>query len=154
MAKGGVVTHGKTGSKEYSIWVNMKQRCLNPNNTSWRNYGGRGITICKRWLKFENFYADMGERPKGLTLDRIDNDKGYSPQNCRWTTMKVQALNRSSFNENKSTGHRNVYYLNRTDQIKNYQVIMWRNGRAKSVGYYLTLEEALKGRNLWLSKNN
>lgn len=78
---------------EYRIWVWMKQRCNNPNNTGYHKYGGRGIKVCKRWLRFESFYRDMGDRPKGLTLERINNSKGYFPDNCKWATWKEQANN-------------------------------------------------------------
>jgi hypothetical protein len=78
----------------YTTWLGMLQRCLNPRNPGFHNYGGRGIIVCKRWHKFENFYADMGDPPDGLTLDRKDNDKGYSPQNCKWSTRLEQVHNR------------------------------------------------------------
>ncbi len=71
----------------------MKTRCLNPNSSKWSYYGGRGITVCERWLKFENFLADMGVKPAGLTLDRIDPDGSYGPENCRWTTWHEQRMN-------------------------------------------------------------
>ena len=78
----------------YNTWDRMKCRCSNPNEKHYHRYGGRGITVCKRWLDdFWNFVEDMGERPEGLTLDRIDNDKGYSPDNCRWATRKAQSAN-------------------------------------------------------------
>lgn len=85
--------HGQAGTNEYEIWGAMKQRCLNPNNKRWASYGGRGITVCERWLVFENFYADMGAQPQGLTLDRVNNDGPYSPENCRWTTQEEQRAN-------------------------------------------------------------
>lgn len=75
----------------------MKQRCSNKKDKAYKHYGGRGITVCASWLKFENFYADMiATYRKGLMLDRIDNDKGYNPQNCRWATRKEQMNNRSN----------------------------------------------------------
>lgn len=78
----------------YKIWSSMKERCHNPNNKHYNDYGGRGIKVCDRWLKFENFLADMGDRPNGLSLDRIDNDMGYSKDNCRWATMMEQGGNK------------------------------------------------------------
>lgn len=77
----------------YAIWTMMKQRCNNPKNKDYKHYGARGIKVCPRWNLYLNFYEDMGEKPEGLTLDRIDNNGNYELSNCRWVTQKEQILN-------------------------------------------------------------
>lgn len=79
----------------------MKQRCLNKNNVAYNRYGEIGITVCGRWLEFSNFLEDMGERPEGTSLDRIDGTKGYYKENCRWSTSKEQILNSKSYKNGK-----------------------------------------------------
>jgi len=88
-----MTTHGMKKTKEYSTWNSMKNRCLNKNNPRSFDYMGRGITICDKWLAFEGFYEDMGDRPKNKTLDRINNEKGYYKENCRWATDIEQQSN-------------------------------------------------------------
>lgn len=88
-----VTTHGLSRSKTYKLWQSMVDRCKNPLNKAYKNYGGRGIRVCDRWLKFEGFYSDMGDRPDGLTLERVDNDGDYCLENCRWASYKEQLRN-------------------------------------------------------------
>lgn len=90
-----LTTHGKTESRIMHIWEGMKARCLNPNDDRFLDYGGRGITICDRWLEsFENFYADMGDPPDKCSIDRIDVNGNYEPSNCRWATQSQQCNNK------------------------------------------------------------
>jgi hypothetical protein len=85
--------HGWIGTPTYRSWNAARNRCNNPTNKDYMNYGARGITMCERWNSFKNFLADMGEKPAGLTLDRINNNGNYEPGNCRWATYSVQNSN-------------------------------------------------------------
>lgn len=95
-------THGMRHTPEYRSWAAMKTRCTNPNGNRWQWYGGAGITICDEWMtSFAQFYADMGPRPDGHSLDRIEGSQGYYPGNCRWATKSQQQRNRPNFRPNK-----------------------------------------------------
>ncbi len=94
--------HGYQKTPTNRAWSGARNRCFNKNNKDYMHYGGRGITMCERWSKFENFLADMGEKPKGLTLDRINNDGNYEPGNCRWATYVVQNNNQRRRKKHKN----------------------------------------------------
>lgn len=115
------ITHGRSHTPIYNAWHSMKQRCYYKKNIGYKDYGGRGITVCDRWLhSFENFFEDMGEKPKGLTLDRLDSNKPYSKKNCRWATNKQQQ------SENKRGLHIvtiNNETLTLTDAVAKYSTV-------------------------------
>lgn len=88
--------HGMRGTPTYNSWKSMKQRCSNPKALVYQYYGGIGIRFCEKWNSFEGFLEDMGERPAGTTLDRIESDKDYCKENCRWATQEIQDNNRKN----------------------------------------------------------
>lgn len=86
--------HGFSATPTYKVWGDMMQRCNNPKSSAYKYYGGRGISVCRRWHIFTNFYEDMGVRPVGMTLERINNNDGYNLSNCVWATMREQSQNK------------------------------------------------------------
>ena len=135
------IIHGMSRTPVYRAWCGMHSRCSNPNRDNFERYGGRGITVCERWRTFDNFYEDMGERPEGLTLERVDNDKGYSPDNCIWADRMQQQRNQRISRVNTS-GVRGVSPHGKSG---------WRatiNVRSKQInlGTYATIAEAAKAR--------
>jgi len=129
-------THKQSKTREYRIWAGMLQRCLNENAVNFDDYSKRGV--CERWLKFENFFEDMGKCPKGLTLERKKNDLGYFPEICIWATSSQQNLNRSN-RKMKSSKFRGVNWDKTRDQWASRIIL---NGKQKFLGRYESEEVA------------
>jgi hypothetical protein len=130
-------THGMHNDSEYRTWDAMKQRCLNPSSTNYSRYGGRGIGICDRWLDFINFYSDMGDKPSpSHSIERIDNNKGYYPSNCKWATKSEQARNRNS-QSNSPLGISGIRVIG-----SKYAVRIKVSGKEVSLGRYANFLDA------------
>ena len=132
--KGSRTTHGQSRTKTYRNWAAMKQRCLDKNSHAYSDYGGRGITLCQEWEKFENFLIDMGEKPEGLEIDRIDNEKGYYKENCRWTSKGENLANRRVWG---STGFKGVFKHN-----PGFIARLYFKGKPHYLGHFKTPEQA------------
>jgi len=138
--KGEKRVNGSITHKAYGSWSAMKQRCLNPNSYKYPLYGARGIQICDRWTGddgFNNFLKDMGERPDGMSLDRIDNDGNYEPNNCRWATAKEQANNRRM---RRLVVHQPT--INYHSTLRKWQVRLTQDRTRKTLGYFKSLVDA------------
>lgn len=135
-------THGKSDTVEYSSWLAMKQRCLNPNNTNYKNYGGRGIKVCDEWLEsFENFLQDMGNRPEGTSLERKDVNGDYSKLNCEWASFSKQSYNRNT--KSKKGRSCGVYY--RKDR-NSWLAVIHKDNKWIRLGSFRAEEDAVAAR--------
>lgn len=128
--------HGMYYTPEYLAWANMKKRCNDPKSKGYINYGGRGIKVCDRWDKFTNFYEDLGNRPEGMSLERIDVNGNYEPSNCCWANKSTQAKNKRALH---SSGVHHIHYRQDT---KKWAVRRSTPGGRIWLGSYETLDEA------------
>ena len=145
--------HGLRRHKLYSTWIQMVQRCTNPKHKNYGDYAERGITVCEEWLDIKNFIAWADEtypNLEGYTLDRIDNDRGYSPENCRWADASTQALNKRIGKNNKS-GYVGVIWNKRG---RKWRANIKINKILKQIGSFKTLEEAVQARDNYITQNN
>lgn len=145
--------HGLESNKFYGVWYNMTQRCNNPKDKGYKNYGGRGITVCEEWLDVRNFVAwAEATHPNiaGVSLDRIDNDKGYNPENCRWADRVTQNINQRKKSTNTS-GFVGVSW----DMSKNkWTAKVGSNNKLINIGAFKTKEEAVQARDNYIIQNN
>ena len=146
-------THGLSSNKFYKTWYGMLQRCNNPKIKAYKDYGGRGITVCEEWLDVANFVAwaeSTHPNMEGYTLDRIDNDKGYSPENCTWSDKTTQAINQRIMKNNKSGYVGVTYYKKNNKWVANIRI----NKISKQIGSFKTKEEAIQARDNYIVENN
>lgn len=131
--------HGMWNTPIYYTWQNMLQRCNNPKHINYQYYGGREIKVCKQWLKFENFFIDMGKQPMGLTIERINNALGYLKENCKWATWQEQGRNRR-ISKNNTSGCRGVYWQQKT---KKYCAQIGVNRKIIYLGSFINIKDAI-----------
>ncbi len=149
----GQPTHGLTSHRFYKTWTGVIHRCNNPKNSSYKDYGGRGITVCDEWLDVRNFieWAEATHpNIEGMSLDRIDNDKGYSPDNCRWANKTLQGVNQR-IQKNNTSG---FVGINWNKKNSNWKAVIGINTKKVKIGSFLTKEEAVLARDNYIIENN
>lgn len=146
------IKHSLSSHRLYDVWYQMIQRCNNKNNKSYINYGARGITVCDRWLSVENFIDDMYPSFKeGLSLDRKDNNKGYSPDNCKWEISTIQAVNKRLLRKNNTSGYKGVSYKKNRNK---YTVGITANNIYTYLGCFETAIDGAKAYDKYIIENN
>ena len=146
------IKHGLYNNRFYATWNNIFKRCNNPKNKYYKNYGGRGIKVCEEWLDVTNFVAwcDLTHpNIEGLSLDRIDNDKGYSPENCRWADRTTQNTNQR-MKSNNTSGYVGVGLDKRYSVWMSY---LFLDKKRHNIGYFKTIEEAVQARDNYIIEN-
>ena len=147
------ITHGRSNSRFYKTWNDMIRRCTNPNNKDYKDYGGRGITVCEEWLDVIDFVAwceATHPNIEGYSLDRIDNDNGYSPENCRWANRLVQNINQRMKSTNTS-GYNGIIWNKKNS---NWKAVIGINTKKVYLGYFNSVQEAVQARNIYIIENN
>lgn len=134
--------HGMSKMAAYKSWVCMLDRCNNPKNNRYHDWGGRGIRVCRRWLTFENFFEDMGERPEGMSIERINNNLGYFKANCEYATSVTQNRNKRIY-KNNTTGVQGVSW---DKNAKKYRAGIEINSKNLHLGLFINLEDAKHAR--------
>ena len=138
------VKHGMSHSRLYQIWADMKNRCNNPNNPCYHRYGGRGICYSEKWETFQPFYewAMQSGYRDDLTIDRIDNDGNYCPENCKWSTQKEQSQNKT--HKSNKYGHVGIRLSTIRGKAYGYKAVTWLDGKEIYLGYAKTIDEAIR----------
>ena len=145
--------HGLTHHNFYQTWRNMIKRCTNPKDKGYKNYGGRGISVCEEWLNIRNFvdWCDLTHpNQEGYTLDRINNDKGYSPENCTWSDRTTQAINQRRM-KNNTSGFVGIYW---NKASKKWDAKIGVNSKSVHIGIFPLIEEAVQARDNYIIENN
>ena len=144
------IKHNLHNHRLYNTWYQMINRCTNPKNKSYKDYGGRGIKVCERWIKVENFIEDMYPTfEEGLTLDRENNDLGYSPDNCRWVLRNIQSRNTRKLNRSNKSGYRGICF---TGKKWRTQIVV--NNKRIYLGTFTDIVEAAKAYDKYVIDNN